>query len=626
MVLKERDITYKTNKEMLDKSLSELQERRLEILRLQTRLTESEFSASRAKELQKQVQELSAETSQLQSSIADFAKRPFVKDTEGQLNYVKKLQTLELEQQQLQKEHEELLEETERTVYDNGQLAKETEEVKGQLTKANAEVEQFKIGFSADTAGRLLAAKNSEEFRGVMDNLVREGGMPQWANVNFLPSRPNKEDPNDPQFLLHEIERLKLERGQLAAELQKAQSLQDAKGRTDEAKLGLENKLNDLERRIEQPVSKPMADIPGIPESIYRKGMLTPGRDLDALTEFSVESHVSELPPKSNILDLLVIDCMYYDKMLEEVVNLSGAEISQLNTLVEVSFYNHDLRYSEAKPGLAPKYALQIAFQVDVEDALLKHLHEGEIEIVCLYSHEGAPKAIGKALIPLKELVDKTLNTMPNMRGATVSKAVNVIGLGESGTEQRIIGQLRYKMRMRNEMVQELKEFKARTEYKPAIRSGIDSFAMPSEVRSYTIRIVNCRGLKTKEASRVLAPFVYYGFYKYWHTTKTMGGSEPEFDEVRSFDVTMSQSFLEYLKTASLELVIFDDKRSMASRPKEGPPLGDIIGRAQAKLSELLEQNERKFIEPIYEFEGENMVGTIEVHIAWNSKRASELR
>ncbi len=632
MTLKDREITYKTNKEMLEKAMTELQERRMEVLKLQTRQVETEFSANQAKELQKEAQDLSEQVHRLQSQVTELAMSPFVKDAEGQMNYVKKLQEAEKELQDLQKEHENLVEDTGKTDYDNTQTGKEIEETKEQIKRARAEVEQFRMGFSGDQAGRLLAAKNSEEFAEIMKTLTAEGSIPQWARVNFLPQRP-KADPNDPQFLLHEVERLKLERGLLAADLQKAQTLREAKGKVDEAGEALESRLNELERKIDIPMAnnKPATGQPG--EGLLHRSLLAPqGGEIDALTEFSVESHVSELPPKSNILDLLIIDCVYSDKLLEEVTNLSEAEVSQLNTLVEVAFYNHDVKYSVVKPGLAPKYALQISFQVDVDDAFLKHMHEGEIEVACLYSREGVPKNIGKATIPLRELVDRILTSVPGVP-AVVAKGANVLGIpADPASERKVIGQLRYKMRVRNDLVQELKEYKARAEYRPTTRSGAVPAIPPSEVRTYIVKVVKCERLRAKEASRVLAPFVYYSFYKFWHTTKTMGGTDPEFDDSFSFDVNVNQSFVEYIQGGSLELVVFDDKRSMAGRPRDDKgksqigPLEEIIGKTQIKLAELMQMTEKRFVEPVYAFEGESVAGSIEVLVSWHPKRATELK
>eukprot|EP01022_Parablepharisma_sp_SALTPOND_P016661 TRINITY_DN2498_c0_g1_i1.p1 TRINITY_DN2498_c0_g1~~TRINITY_DN2498_c0_g1_i1.p1 ORF type:complete len:856 (-),score=117.93 TRINITY_DN2498_c0_g1_i1:69-2636(-) len=624
--LKERDITHQTNKEMLDKALSELQERRVEILKLQTRLVESEFASNRAKELQKESQELSLEINQLQTRITELAMSPFVKDAEGRYNYVKKLQEAESEVRELESEYANIIEEAEKYEFENKQLAQEIQETKENTKKAKESVEELKNGFSKESAGRLLSANTAEEFKEIMATMTKQGNAPSWAKVDFLPSRP-KEDPADPQFLLHEIERLTLEKGQLAAELEKGQALKEAKEKIDVARMSLEQKIYELERKVDLPNPRASAALETV-EYPLGKTRVSPMKvpEVDGLTEFS-ESQVSDLPPKSNILDLLLADCTYYDRQLMESTGMTPVEVSQLNSLVEVAFYNHDVKYSPARPGLMPKYTLQVSFQVDVDDAFLKHMEEGEIEVTCMYINESVPKAFGKAFIPLRDVVDRILHSTFNVP-AIVTKAVSVFGLSaDSRTEQKVIGQLRYKLRMRFDMLQDLKEYKTRTEYRPAARIGTVSSIIPSEVRTYNIRVVKCERLRTKEMSRVLAPFVYYSFYKFWHATKTMAGTEPEFDEAKTFDVAMSAGFIEYLQSAPMEIVVFDDRKSQSMRVRDasqGPP-GEVIGRAHIRLAEVLEQQqgEKRFVEELKELEGEEVVGRVEVWISWNTKKAT---
>jgi len=621
--LKEREITHQTNKEMLEKALKELQERRAETLKIQSQLVESEFSANQAKNLQREAQELQAEISSLETQVTELAMSPFVKDSEGRLNYVKRLQERENEIREIEQTYGNINEESEKLEFENLNLNRELSNIKEEQKRVRQNIEELKNGFSKETAGKLLSAKNGDEFKEMMDEITKKGNAPQWSQVNFLPSKP-KEDPNDPQFLMYEIERLTLERGQLAAELEKAQALKQAKGKIDEARITLEQKINELERKVDLPNPRSAGEGTQAREFAMGKSRISPMKsaEVDALTDFS-ESQVSELPPKNNLLDFLVADCIYYDRPLQETTNMSSSELQQLSSLVEVAFYNHDVKYSPARPGLMPKYSLQVSFQVEIDDAFLKHMQEGEIEVTCMYISDAVPKAFGKAYIPLKDVIDRIVNSVPNVP-AIVTKAVNVFGISpEIGSEQKIIGQLRYKLRMRFDMLNEYKDYKARMEYKPATKTSMVSSIVPSEVRTFNIRVVKCERLRTKEMSRVLAPFVYYSFYKFWHTTKTMAGTDPQFDEMKSFDIPMSSGFIEYLQNAPMEVVVFDDKKSMTTRIRDtnqGPP-GEIIGRTHIKLAEILTQNEKKFVEELREVEGEALVGRIEIWISWMVKK-----
>jgi len=625
-IIKQRNATHQVNKDMLDRTLSQLQEQRMELLNLQSKIGGSEYNISRERELRKELQEISTEIKQLHDRITELVASPFVKSIEGRLNYIKKLQEKEMEINKLEEEHKEITEEAEKYEFDNRQIQDEIQSLKDEIKQIKATLEELKSGFSKETASKLLSARTPEEFRLIMETMVREGTLPAWAKVNFLPQRP-KEDLEDPEFLLYEIERLTLEKGQLAAELQKAQELRDAKGKIDAARMSVDQKISELERLLSYAHPRRHIEAEEAKEYTigkYKKVSTIKAVDVDALTEFS-ESQVDELPPKTNILDLLLIDAIYYDKPLTETLRLSQDDVAQLTTLAEVDFYNHDGKYSPARPGLTPKYVLQVAFQVDIDDAFLKHMQEGDIEVTFIYINEAMPQPFGKALIPLKDLVEKIMMSSSNIP-VVVTKAVTIMAITpEIGVEQKVVGQLRYKMRMRLDLLPDLKEYKVRNEYQAAARTNTLSAILPTEMRTYTIRIVRCEHLRMREASKVLAPFVYYSFYKFWHTTKTMAGTDPAFNDIKTFDVAMSSNFIEYLQSAPMEIVVFNDDKLQQARAREisqGPP-GEIIGRTHIKLADLLDQQEyeKKYIEELKDVNERHVIGKIELWIMWNIKR-----
>eukprot|EP00826_Nyctotherus_ovalis_P064062 TRINITY_DN9393_c0_g1_i4.p1 TRINITY_DN9393_c0_g1~~TRINITY_DN9393_c0_g1_i4.p1 ORF type:complete len:667 (-),score=245.31 TRINITY_DN9393_c0_g1_i4:74-2074(-) len=624
-IIKQRNATHQVNKDMLEKTLQQLQEQRMELLNLQSKIGGSEYNISRERELRKELQEITAEISQLHDRITELVNSPFVKSAEGRLNYIKKLQEKETQLSELEKEHKDMTEEAEKYEFENRQLTEEIQNLKDEIKRLKGILEELKSGFSKETAGKLLSAKTPEEFRLIMETMVREGTLPAWAKVNFLPQRP-KEDLENPEFLLYEIERLTLEKGQLAAELQKTQELRDAKGMIDAARMSVDRKISELERLLSY--AHPRGHLQ--PEEAkefsagkYRKVATFKAADVDALTEFS-ESQPEELPPKTNILDLLIIDAIYYDKPLAEALRLSQEEVAQFTTLAEVDFYNHDGKYTPSRPGLTPKYVLQVAFQVDIDDAFLKHMQEGDIEVTLIHINEAMPQPFGRALLPLRDLADKIMMSSGSV--PVVTKAATITALDpELGAEQKVVGQLRYKMRMRLDLQRDLKEYRDRNEHQAAARTSTLSAIVPTEARTYTIRILRCEHIRMKDTSKVLAPFVYYSFYKFWHTTKTMAGTDPAFDDIRTFDVTMSTNFIEYLQSAPMEIVVFNDDKTQQTRMREaaqGPP-GEIIGRTHIKLSDLLDQREyeKKYVEDLKDVNERSVVGRIELWIMWNVKR-----
>ena len=184
LILKQRNSTHQQNKIMLEKTLAEIQERRIELLNLQSRIGGTEYNINRERELRRELQELSDEITKLHSNIAELLSSPFVKRVEGRQNYVKKLKQRETEIEELEKAHAALIEEAETNEFENKQLADEAQRLKDEIKQLKATIEELKSGFSKATASRLLSAKTTEEFRQIMETMVQEGTLPEIGRAH----------------------------------------------------------------------------------------------------------------------------------------------------------------------------------------------------------------------------------------------------------------------------------------------------------------------------------------------------------------------------------------------------------------------------------------------------------
>lgn len=81
-----------------------------------------------------------------------------------------------------------------------------------------------------------------------MKDLNYTGEEPAWAKIDFIENHAlsHHVDPTDPRSLLNEIDRLKIEKGEIAAELQNAQDMITLKD-------GIIKNKNDL---LEEEVNK----------------------------------------------------------------------------------------------------------------------------------------------------------------------------------------------------------------------------------------------------------------------------------------------------------------------------------------------------------------------------------
>ena len=128
------------------------------------------------------------------------------------------------------------------------------EEVKG-LQKALKEAEMQ--GQQNQTKWKQLEGIgiDSEEFNRVLGNMRWEGEQPSWKTVDFI--KGETLDLKDNTQLLREVERLRLEKGDLACQLEKLQSL--LKTQLDinrEEALVKDNEITRMQAQLNETVKK----------------------------------------------------------------------------------------------------------------------------------------------------------------------------------------------------------------------------------------------------------------------------------------------------------------------------------------------------------------------------------
>ena len=86
-----------------------------------------------------------------------------------------------------------------------------------------------KDGMNIMDVQRTLYNLDPSAFRETMKQLHFDGDEPLWAKIDFLEKYnlggSRTIDPNDPKSLMQEIEKLKVEKKEIAAELEKQQNL-----------------------------------------------------------------------------------------------------------------------------------------------------------------------------------------------------------------------------------------------------------------------------------------------------------------------------------------------------------------------------------------------------------------
>lgn len=226
--------TMESQKISLDQTKARLQELNEQMFKekeentnLKKQLRASELQMNHIKDVEAKVKELEDEKKNLNLRLKDLCEFPTIKEREERSNLqfqIRKqesdLQKFELENKSLKEllmksDHE--LERTKKSFEETSAELKQKIELAAQLA-AKLEIKDKQLGPFKDFD------REDDVFLKTLGMVKWQGEAPSWSKLEFL-ERPQAMDVRDPESLLKEIERLRLEKGELAAQLEKSQTL-----------------------------------------------------------------------------------------------------------------------------------------------------------------------------------------------------------------------------------------------------------------------------------------------------------------------------------------------------------------------------------------------------------------
>lgn len=213
-----------------------------------------------------------------------------------------------------------------------------------------------------------------------------QGEEPAWKRLEFI-ERHGELDINNLPSLLKEIDRLRIEKSEIAAQLEKAQTLlhthlemereKDIINKAEADKLQLQ--LKSSNNRIEE-----LTKLANFGARNYGNNILKPGISFrpydEGASEFS-DITESELATTENTLDVLVRNCEFDELVLRKMLAGKVLELDGLQTMVAVDFYNHETQNSEISEGLKPNYNFQMAYKVNVDENLITYMENEFIRV-----------------------------------------------------------------------------------------------------------------------------------------------------------------------------------------------------------------------------------------------------
>ncbi|CAH1270009.1 RPGRIP1L [Branchiostoma lanceolatum] len=304
-----------------------------------------------------------------------------------------------------------------------------------------------------------------------------------------------------------------------------------------------------------------------------------------------------------NLFEIHIIKVVLSQEALD---HLADAEPSLFCTY---EFYDFELQTTPVVRGAKPEFKFTSKYVVKVDDFFLHYLQK---ESTTLEVHQAMGldyTTLAVCQLKFRDLLDKPQGRIFSTTYLTNPEGVN-------------FGTVEYWVRLRVPMDQALRLFKERTKALGYLAANeratqqalqtLDQSTAPrakDNVNDLHIRVVRCSDLTARRDGVQPSPYVVYKFFDFpdHDTDIIMSSSSPQFNDHKTYPVPMDMQLDTYLKSAHLDLYVFDD-----TDPEETA----YLGRANVPLISLAHD---KAIKGVFELKrADNSVnGTVEVHLRW---------
>lgn len=628
--------------QLLEDTKRALVEERCKTSELEVKLQTAKMAATGSLDMASRIEELMRENRRLEAQLKDLCMSPFIKEagervlTGTRLGAVEK--DLERQSDSLRNYKETIMKkeaELSRLMQELKALTAERDLLKEDNVRCKVLVEERDRKFSMfeEQMKILTGGGDFNEFMRTLGLMKLRGEEPAWSKLDFLERGGVQLD--DIPSLKRQIERLQLEKAQLAAELEKLQSLLTLKNEMDKERLALQDNESQQLRislKAAQQRTEELARVADFRANrvvqleknhrlnvyddanrvVASRSQFTIGELMGYSDEFSEAD--TEVGAGENVLDLWLGQAEYYELPIRQALGNGG-----VLSFLTVDFFNTETQGTGLNEGLNPQYNVQVSFKVKVDDFFLQYLEKDSLCIEAHASRGQNHSTLGYARIPMKALLERTSAVeSANMANSVIDSAVSLISAIDGRT---VIGVLRFKMRMRLPISEALRWYHERQEVVdmgfPQLKA-LDTFyeTAPSGLtRILVITVFRCEGLLASMYSASLAPFVYFQFFTHEEiVTRTSVGIDPIYDETHMLEVTVNPGLKRYLDGQPLEFIVFDDNAPIREDNQ------DVIGTAQVPLSALLLDTAIEGTFPLTNQRGLS-AGSIQLRIGWRDSR-----
>ena len=216
---------------------------------------------------------------------------------------------------------------------------------------------------------------------------------------------------------------------------------------------------------------------------------------MEVQSEFSAVTNESEVKHDENVLDFVIQDAEYYYDAFKSVLDereLTLHTTKTLVTFVTLDFYNHDTETSQLAEGYKPLYNTQFSFKNRVDDFYVQYLQRNTLKMDVYISKNNAAVHLGRAEINLREMVEREVAVHDAAwRTPVVQKTIRVMGV----RGDQMIGNIKFKMRMRKPISEAARYFRERSEIENMKAFDASGAGANSRKKLITIQVVGCKDL-----------------------------------------------------------------------------------------------------------------------------------
>lgn len=329
-------------------------------------------------------------------------------------------------------------------------------------------------------------------------------------------------------------------------------------------------------------------------------------KDLDLLSS-PLESDsqtpaIANLERGQNIFEINVVQVSLTDEALKALVD------KEPSSFCTIEFYEHEVQTSPVIKGTRPAFNFISQYVVKVDDFFLHYLQKEKATIEFHQAFGSDYKTLAACQLSFNDIID---GTKPSIHGTARLIGIdgNVPNFGLVEFTARLVVPVDQAFRLYKERTKALGYISSnnkKSETQLPTKKALSS----DNMNEVTISILRCSKLQSKDNKQQPSAYCIYKFFDFNdHDTDIVTASNyPEFNDSKSYAVSMDIDLDKYLKSTSLNVYIFDD-----NQPEND---AEYLGLVKIPLIQLAHNKDLKGTFEVFNPNG-SLNGTIDVCLTW---------